>query len=150
MNIDTTVKRIQISQPIPDNSSSTESTSPSSTLNVARTFYLPGLLAPGMHKRCEVEFYAGSVGEFSQAFIIRSERTSVKIPITAYVVRENVCDNNILDEDTSKSSAQEEKTNRRRSSKSDIILPPIASRPSSQYSILRQTLPLPSATDDRL
>jgi hypothetical protein len=53
-----------------------------------QVLYRPGLIAPGLQKRLEVELYAGEYGDFNTTLTIKTEQSVFQLPIAAHIVSE--------------------------------------------------------------
>jgi len=51
-----------------------------------RVLYRPGLVAPGLQRRLEVELYAGTAGELQESIEVRSEQHVFHLPVRATVL----------------------------------------------------------------
>eukprot|EP00455_Lapot_gusevi_P053131 TRINITY_DN8223_c0_g1_i3.p1 TRINITY_DN8223_c0_g1~~TRINITY_DN8223_c0_g1_i3.p1 ORF type:complete len:705 (-),score=191.71 TRINITY_DN8223_c0_g1_i3:105-2219(-) len=58
---------------------------PPAAMNV-RVLYRPGPVAAGMAVRLEIELYAGELGDWRQDLVIRTERDTFRLPMSASVV----------------------------------------------------------------
>lgn len=54
-----------------------------------RVLYRPGIVAPGMQKKLELELYAGEEGDFANSVTIRTPRFTFNLPVIAVVVDPN-------------------------------------------------------------
>ena len=51
-----------------------------------KVLYRPGLVAPGLQRRLEVELYAGTTGELEEELVIKTEQHILRLPLTARIL----------------------------------------------------------------
>jgi CRISPR-associated protein Cas5t len=77
-NVGSVTGRFQVVQPRP--------ASERDDLVHMKVLYRPGLVAPGLQRRLEVELYAGSTGQIDEAIEVRSEQHVFTLPVHATVL----------------------------------------------------------------